>query len=145
MESDEFERLAREYCALIEDPPDREELVSRLVELLPRLYAAAVHLQGPFVDDDLPRMSHEGWVMIFERLEAVLGDWDLYPEIFDPTDPSLGVEPVHGSLADDLADIYRDVRNTLAGGAYDRRLQFDIHWGDHAVDALRVLHRRRYG
>jgi hypothetical protein len=69
-----------------------------------------------------------------------------YFEVFDPL---VEDDPVGGDLADDFRDVYRDVRRGLT--AYDRglvedavcywRFQFEIHWGDHAVDALRALHR----
>jgi hypothetical protein len=64
--------------------------------------------------------------------------------------------PVRGSLADDLRDVYSDVRRGLAlwdspappdAAIWEWRFQFEIHWGDHAIDALRALHRacRRSG
>ena len=54
------------------------------------------------------------------------------------------------SLADDLADIYRDVKNGLvaeqAGAAarpndvlWTWRFAFESHWATHAADALRAL------
>lgn len=79
------------------------------------------------------------------------GDWpgfhelDMYRESVDPYgwDDETGA----GSLTDDFFDIYRDVSRGLI--AYDRgepgsaawewRFHFDIHWGDHAVDALHAL------
>lgn len=39
-----------------------------------------------------------------------LGDWDPYCQLFDPTEDS---EAIHGTLADDIADIYRDLRDGL--------------------------------
>lgn len=51
-----------------------------------------------------------------------MGEVDGYWEVFDPYEDD---KPVRASLSDDLRDVYRDVR---AGG-------------DHAIDALRALHR----
>jgi hypothetical protein len=70
-----------------------------------------------------------------------------YSEIFDPSDVPAG-EPVVGDVADDLADVYRDliqgVRLEAAGRPRDALWQwlmnFHIHWGRHAVSALRALH-----
>jgi Domain of unknown function (DUF5063) len=63
---------------------------------------------------------------------------------------------VAGSLSDDLLDVYGDLQRGLVlwdkGGAtksnklriaaiWEWRFHFEIHWGDHAIDALRALHR----
>ena len=79
------------------------------------------------------------------------GEFDHYREVFDPYDWT-DDEPGVGSLTDDFLDIYRDVNRGLL--PYDRgehgsavwewRFHFDIHWGDHAVDALRALKRACY-
>jgi hypothetical protein len=73
---------------------------------------------------------------------------DPYWEVFDPYEKS---EPVGGSLTDDLLDIYDDLRRGLAlwdadgvtkiAAIWQWRFHFEIHWGDHAIDALRALHR----
>ena len=80
-------------------------------------------------------------------------DVDLYWEVFDPYEESA---PVAGSLSDDLLDIYGDLRRGLAlwdkgvgtknddfkvSAIWEWRFHFEIHWGDHAIDALRALHR----
>jgi hypothetical protein len=74
------------------------------------------------------------------------GEYDYYFEVFDPYKLE---EPVTGHLSDDIFDIYRDLKRGLV--AYNRgetgaavwewRFHFEIHWGDHAVDALRALQR----
>ena len=75
---------------------------------------------------------------------------DYYWVMLDPFDFKSGPdEPGTGSLSDDLLDIYRDVkrgfvavdRGRLDLAAWEWRFHFDCHWGDHAVDALRMLHR----
>lgn len=62
-------------------------------------------------------------------------------------------DPVVGSLADDLADIWRDLRpgldamDAVQSAAADPetilwhwRWTFAYHWGRHAAAAIRVLH-----
>jgi hypothetical protein len=60
-------------------------------------------------------------------------------------------EAVMLPLADDLADIHRDLTHglrALADGAahedvvWEWRFGFYSHWGRHATEALRVLHAR---
>jgi hypothetical protein len=71
---------------------------------------------------------------------------DLYWEVFDPRHEE---SPVAGSLTDDLTDIYRDLRRGLAiadsgsmiDAVWEWRYNYEIHWGNHATDAIRVLHR----
>mgnify|MGYP001812118837 CR=1 FL=1 len=73
---------------------------------------------------------------------------DHYWEVFDPLAPEPD-DPTVGSLSDDVADIYRDLMEGLEHYRLGRveeavwtwRFQREIHWGNHAVDALRALQR----
>jgi hypothetical protein len=73
-------------------------------------------------------------------------EFESYWEVFDPYKLD---QPVAGSLSDDLLDVYRDVRRGLAlwesphdaAAIWEWRFSLESHWGDHAVDALRALHR----
>lgn len=57
-------------------------------------------------------------------------------------------EPLTGDLADDLADVYRDLKPGLVlyeGGHIDEAVwhwnfHFNIHWGRHAAEALYAMH-----
>lgn len=59
-------------------------------------------------------------------------------------------EAIHGSLADDLADIYRDLKEGLTltsvkeypsrGIVFEWQYSFETHWGKHAINAIAVLH-----
>lgn len=69
-----------------------------------------------------------------------------YSVMFDPYE--FDSAPVTGSLADDAADVYRDLKGGLTviaeGGALENavsewRFGFDHHWGRHAADALHAL------
>jgi hypothetical protein len=74
-----------------------------------------------------------------------------YFEVADPYVPDEEVQAnlVAFTLSGDVLDVYRDVGRGLAlwdGGhrdaaLFDWHLMRDSHWGDHAVDALRALHR----
>jgi uncharacterized protein DUF5063 len=103
-------------------------------------------------DDSAPssRLTHEEWSALFKALGEHLGPYALYWDVYDPTklEPD---DPVAGSLADDLADIYRDLQDGLRDWGHqdvDRRrnalwqwrFSFESHWGAHAVDAIRAIH-----
>ncbi|MCE4557500.1 DUF5063 domain-containing protein [Roseateles cellulosilyticus] len=70
-----------------------------------------------------------------------------YREVFDP-DPQLNDEVVIGDVADDLLDIYLDLRRgllTFERGEDQKALwhwsfSHRIHWGRHCVGALMGLH-----
>jgi hypothetical protein len=139
-----FAAEARRYCTFVDEasrlPLDRRLRMAR-VRLLD-LYRAACDL--PTAPECGDRELGEspptpaGWVHFDEK--------ETYWEIFDPYQRD---ESVAGSLSDDLLDVYKDVSASLtlwdAGHRIDAvwhwRFLFDAHWGDHAIDALRALHR----
>lgn len=138
-----FVRAARELCALVQGASSfsLEERLRRARAVLLPLYAAATELPAAtkLTELDTPsELPPEAW--------AGFAEHDLYWEVFDPYELS---EPVAGSLSDDLLDIFRDVRRGLwfwdrheiADAVWEWRFSFDSHWGAHAADALRALHR----
>ncbi len=100
------------------------------------------------------QMTHDRWHELNVSLTSFIGDrWNWYAAISEPyDDPSRPEETaVVGSLADDLADIYRDLSNGLAmwereeqsAAIWQWRFTFIIHWGEHALGALQALHALR--
>ncbi len=141
-----FETLARDFCSEVEDGPvDPRALLRRLVGLVAGALEMPVAEPTDHEYED-PRDLAAATRAVSVNLTALLGESDLYWEVFDPRDLS---DPVAGSLLDDLADIYRDLRrglHILSTGSPDDamwewRFSFDTHWGNHATDAIRVLHR----
>ena len=150
---DQFATLAASYCALIESHADytTEAFIDKVRELLPQLYYQALQLPDlPSAGEHpLSGIEHEDWKPVFAQLQEKLGPNDLYWEVFDPlkVEPE---EPVAGSLADDLADIWRDLKVGLIHWQTDSaetrqdvnwqwRFHFQVHWSYHVVDALRAL------
>jgi hypothetical protein len=147
-----FRVLAERYCAFIESSESlgRGEFVWQLAEHLVGLYAAGMRLPFPDGDDDFDApesMTSEEYQELFQRLGRKLGDADFYSVMFDPYES--GSTPVTGSLADDAADIYRDllsglnviaVEGGLGNAVWEWRFGFDNHWGKHAAEALYALH-----
>jgi hypothetical protein len=138
----DFAEEARRFCRFVERAsalslPDRlREARARLAAL----YSAACHLPELFGDEvDAPDDPRPLPICNFGAESA-------YWEVFDPYELK---EPVGADLDDDVGDVYCDVWRGLAmfdGGhpneaAWEWRFHFDIHWGEHAVDALRALHR----
>jgi hypothetical protein len=158
-----FGLVSRRYCSLVDSRAtlDKAEFLHQIYGILTELIVEAIRLpQVHFTDDEnerqaakireacaKSRMKHEGWSTLYNSLQEKLGDWDLYWQVFDPTKDN---EAIRGSLADDIADIYRDVKDgirlTETNQApfdviiFDWRFGFSSHWGNHAMNALRTIH-----
>lgn len=120
-----------------------------LIQLL-RLYAYGLELPEAWSDDladrsDVKRLAEGEWrraVAACERLPL-----NLYSDVFNPLEAT-AVTAVTGSLADDLADIYRDIVSGLrayelgnrAGAVWEWSFGLHSHWGAHATSAIRALH-----
>ncbi|MBX3215757.1 MAG: DUF5063 domain-containing protein [Labilithrix sp.] len=138
-----FVRAAESFCKCVTSAGTVtviERLEHARRELL-ALYSAGAMLPNAerVTEREAPRYPvPEGWPGFEEH--------EVYWEVFDPYEESV---PVAGSLSDDILDVYGDVRRGLwhwekgnmADAVWEWRFSFDTHWGDHAVDALRALHR----
>jgi hypothetical protein len=147
-----FCATAAEYCALIEgiERLDRREALRRLSQLLPGLMFAAAHLpETDPSDEDLGHtIPDDSWSERFSALNEAMGDHGAYWTTTDTrstTEPAVVLLPV----ADDLADIWRDLKpgvEALAAGArqedvtWEWRFSFETHWGAHAAEAIRAVH-----
>jgi hypothetical protein len=113
-----------------------------------RLYLAALELP-PAPDEDMAAPTDAEVVdgesrAVYDACARL--PLDPYGEVFDPL-PVPPEEPVVGSLADDIADVYRDVVSGLvehrAGRPAQALLRWEItfsHWGEHLTSAIRALH-----
>ncbi len=156
-----FGVIARRYCAIVEAAATigKTEFLLELYRILPELVLEAIRL--PDIDSDAaeeddpknvppilqrPAMSDGEWGLLYGLLKEKFGDSTLYWTVFDPLKND---EAIPGSLADDVADVYRDllegvslidkyVANTEA--IWEWRFGFHSHWGDHAISALRTIH-----
>lgn len=150
MQSDSHEliEIARRYCELIESLDEaHREYLAQLNEILPRLHAAMTAV-GPLHDEGeyRPSVDLDQRFELFSRLHRLLGDLDAYWMEFDVTPDR---QEMSGSLADDLTDIYCELKNGLmrlerhddTRGTLGRwRAGFCKHWGQHVVDAERHLY-----
>ncbi len=141
-----FAEAARQYCAWAEGEfGAAQEEIRRARWLLAELHLAAIQLPdlGIGKDKDATRISHEEWSRMFQKF----GNLPLttYWDVFNPLEET---EPIINNLADDLADIYQDVKAGLLlfqaqhfiDAAWDWRFNFQIHWGHHLVGAQRAIH-----
>ncbi|MFN0017905.1 MAG: DUF5063 domain-containing protein [Pirellulaceae bacterium] len=148
---DEFVATAAEYCSLIEGHQQYSprDFLAKVRELLPVLYYRALRLPEVESSHDMNHrdITTEQWGQMFVQLQEFLGPQDQYWEIFDPIKKAVD-DPNLCSLSDDLADIWRDLKNGLmhwdgvSGSSdivWEWHFSFHGHWSDHAVDALRTI------
>lgn len=146
----ELAYAAEQYCALVEglDRPEGDWL-EQLSCLLPRIHAAVIALGRAAGGDLAQAVNNRDFERRFElytHLRRLLGDRDHYNLEFDPGEAS----DMSGSLADDITDIYFELRQGLdVLDAHPDRLRaaaavwrngFRWHWGQHLVDAERHLY-----
>lgn len=139
-----FVAQARQFCEFIEKA-DSLSLAARLSaarERLLELYRAGTAL--PLIAP--PEDFSERPSPVLPKPWAGFGEHQYYWEV---RDPYVDEPPGLGDLSDDVIDVYLDLRRGLElwhlheaqAAIWTWRFHFDIHWGDHASDALRALHR----
>jgi len=136
--------LAKRYCALIEMSTIDPSWLTDVAELLPRLHAAVNSLNGrAYAPGVTLSPDLDARFELYTQLVEILDDRDSYWLEFDRDGDSLMMT---GSLADDLTDIYCELKHGLRTVEEDpaRAVQawqdgFSAHWGQHLTDAERHL------
>jgi hypothetical protein len=134
----------REYVSLIESSDSLPvlTLLRHAADILGRIYSATWRIE-PAQPTDEKTLQRRPSPM--KRLASQLGAFDQYFCVFDAR---VQDEPVVGSLADDLADIYLELAGALDefdAGRHDNavwewRLVLRGHAGGHLARALPALH-----
>lgn len=133
------------YCSIIESFESNQEhnkLKTLLVSLID-LYSKALYL--PEVESENDEVTD----FDISVPKINFNQYDYYWEVFNPYHLD---EPVGGSLSDDILDIYKDVKkgillyekNEHIEAIWEWKLGFEIHWGSHAVNAIRALHSANF-
>ena len=150
----------RRYCRLIEQDEDDSQgnswkFARNCLISIVKLYSAALFLPNiePRTDDLIDRMDYDIWQFRRECLAQRLSR-DCYWQIFEPLEQHLP-EVLCGSLSDDLADIWRDVKvgllefdkseASLDEAIWHWRFSFQTHWGKHAIGAIAALNALCFG
>ncbi|SHG60966.1 DUF5063 domain-containing protein [Massilia sp. CF038] len=145
---DDFAIAVRGFCDWAELAASATTAKSEMLlarRHLSTLYAMAANLpecECEWVDSTLTRND---WTVTFKRFGQLPVGY--YGTICNPLEVP-AAESALGDLADDLADIWRDLKKGLflfdagdrAAAASQWQESFTIHWGDHAANALAVVH-----
>jgi Domain of unknown function (DUF5063) len=160
-----FSAIARQYCAIVDTARslDKDQLLLQIYRILPDLISAAIHFPDadPWDregegDADIgnpekaptARMTDEEWRVLCDILTQKLGDNNRHWDVFNPA--SADHEVVYGGLADDISDIYRELKEPLVlldkseitseMAIWYWQLGFTSHWGHHAIEALKAIY-----
>ncbi len=138
--------LARRYCDWIEAAgPAAPHWLREVALLLPRLHAAMTSVpdHGPQAGPANP-VDLDARFDLYSRLRELLADRDGYFLAFDRAQE--GLDARTGSLADDLTDIYCELKAGVRIFDLDPRralqtwlLGYEGHWREHLIDAERHL------
>jgi hypothetical protein len=140
-----LEVLARNYCELVESlNSGNTQWLQEIAGLLPRLHEAVSALNLP-TPQNVPHMAADldARFELYTFLRTQLGERDSYWMEFDVAGDG---QSMSGSLADDLTDIYCELKtglDILDGEPQQAVLGwhkgFHLHWGQHLLDAERHL------
>jgi hypothetical protein len=144
MELEEVEKflgLAISYCELVENYKSNNEN-NRLNQLL--ISVSSLYAEAMFLPEVEPK-NDEVSDLNFDLPNVNLEKNETYWVVFEPYTLE---EPVRGSLSDDLIDIYKDLkegallyqRGEQLEAIWHWKFNFEIHWGRHALNAMRALH-----
>jgi hypothetical protein len=141
-----FVNAVSEFINLIEgiEKISAYELLFQSATILSNVYSLGMLL--PDVDPSTDEPERYRGTPMMDPILKKIGRYDSYSEIFDPVHED---EIVVGSLSDDLADIFADLKGPMisyesgekADAIWQWKFNIKTHCGDHLVDSLRVMHR----
>lgn len=154
----EFIVVVRKYIKLMDSVPNvpSDRFLNECNILLPQVYYLGHSLLDVFADEILnveESQEQRDSVFkesraLFERLRIYMGNDDKYEQVFDPFSSKAVSE---GSIADDLADIYGDLKSQLIeyesgvdlrkkAALWEWKFTMQKHAGKHIVDVLWAIH-----
>jgi len=155
----EFVAAANEFCKYQEhaDGLKGDEMLRILQRLLPFLYLKASLLPSlePYFDGGNEKfVTEDDWFRIHDKLKEKFGTANDYLEVFD--DRANETEgPVVASLAENVADIYQDLKDFLLlyqtgtqevmnDAVWECKMNFENYWGQKLTNSLRAIHKFIY-
>ena len=147
---------ASEYCQLIEHVERvGGDWLEKLSCILSNIHTAVLVMGQPSEPSGTglqhSNVDYEQRFELYSQLRRLLGERDKYWLEFDTdVDADNGMANMSGSLADDITDIYFELKSGLelletdpghpARAATRWQAGFMLHWGQHLVDAERHLY-----
>jgi hypothetical protein len=155
----EFVAVANEYCKYAEHASEikGDEMLRIMQRLLPLLYLKASllpSLESFFEDENEKFITESDWFKVHDTLREKLGTANDFLDVSDDKSVEMDV-PVACSLAENMADIYQDLKNFLLlyqtgtievmnDAVWECRMNFETYWGQKLVNSLRPIHNFIY-
>nr|WP_321453247.1 DUF5063 domain-containing protein [uncultured Carboxylicivirga sp.] len=156
----EFVTVSKEFCEFLEnsDQYTRREFVTIATRIIPLLYLKASVLPRveSELEDELEKTVDEmTYTHILNNLEMKLGRFNDYLEVFNQ-DMQRSDTPVIAYIAEDLTDMYQDLKDFISSyrigmteimndALSEVQSNFELYWGQRAVNTLRALHAILFG
>lgn len=155
----EFVTVAVQYCSFIEQSEgmERYRFIDVSLKILPLLYLKGSLL--PSCEEQSDEMieefvREEDYEIIRMTIGAIMREKDDYLDVF-LSDMVYSDTPIRKSIAEDLADIYQDMKNfvsvyslgveeTMYEALAALKESFSTYWGQTTVNTLRALHEAKY-
>ena len=142
-----FANTAEAFCAHIEGvaTADRVTFIRVCFVLISKLLSEVIELPETAGESDAQTVSEERYDRILQSLKVQFAENNYYTMMFEAFE--IASEPAVGSVADDLADIWRELKSgleRLQTGSVEKavghwRSSFKDGWGDQATQVLRPL------
>ncbi|MFP4023262.1 MAG: DUF5063 domain-containing protein [Thiohalospira sp.] len=155
----EFVAVDGEFCTFVENTYrfSKLDFLNKAHKILPLLYLKVSLLpkfDSVFDEENEKFVSEEEWDFIHSTIKKKLGYHDEYREVFDPLTHEQ-VEQSTASIADNLADIYQDIKNFISlynigteemmnDALWECQINFEEFWGQKLVNALKAIHTVYY-
>lgn len=156
----EFVTVAKEYCTFAETAMQysRADFIAVASRILPLLYlkGSVLPKTESVLDDPIEKSVDEMmYSQVKEGVEAKMGRFNDYLEVFTE-DMKYSDAPVIAFIAEDLADIYQDLKDFVSAyrigvteimndALAEIVANFELYWGQRLVNTLRALHAVKYG
>lgn len=152
--------MANEYCHDIESAleKDREEFVTAMLKLLPRIYIVITDVEDKEDNNELDYIDsylyEDTYNNVRENVYRLMGEDDVYLEVFEE-DMKYSDTPIATTISENLADIYQELYNFLmtlqnvptevaTNLIYVLKDNFKSYWGQTLVNVMRALHSLKY-
>lgn len=155
----EFVTVGVQYCSLLEnmENTNQKEITDKLTKILPLLYLKAnllpeFEVEYEFFSETF--VKEEDYNFVLNQIYNTYKKDDSFLEVF-ADDMKYSDTPISASIAENLTDIYQDVKNfisiyelgveeSMAESLYGCIENFKLYWGQKLVNVLRALHWLKY-
>ena len=152
----EFVRRAAGYCDWLENSvtQPRKLWFEKLRIILAGVYHQTLQLpkvEAIYQEGNQKFVTEKDYNRIRQFIRKKAGQWDEYPEVFNPEEPIEEME-VTARISEDCADIYQDLKDFITlyhignneimnDALWEVQENFDRLWGQKLLNVLRVIHR----